>query len=149
MSAAKQAKDPAPPPKRPWHHRIPVLGRVLRVKGAVLDKLPVFGALRRLVGWARRHKGIVYLILAIIIIFVVRPFLEIIAQLFKILQPLINGLLNNPVGRIVFYNVLALALLYWVWRKARAGISCALRDAAAPPRARPRRKTRDRKEPQK
>ena len=94
--------------------------------GRMLDKVPVIGGARRVTGWFRRHKGIVYLGLAVAVIFIVRPFLTILAELFKILRPLVQVLFDNPVGRLVFYNLLAIVLLYWVWRKARAGILRAL-----------------------
>jgi tetratricopeptide (TPR) repeat protein len=65
----------------------------------------------------------------VIVLFVVRPVLTILADIFSILRPVIAALLNNPVGRMVFYTVLAAALLYWVWRKVRAGIlrACGLK----------------------
>jgi len=88
----------------------------------LMDRVPVFGRLRRVQGWIRRKKGWVYLILAIVVLFVVKPLLTILAEIFKILRPMISVLFDNPVGRFVFYNVLALALLYWIWRKMRARV---------------------------
>jgi tetratricopeptide (TPR) repeat protein len=82
----------------------------------------VFGLFRRTKGWLRRKKGWIYFGLAIAVLFVVRPVLTILAEIFKVLQPLVRTLLDNPVGRFVFYNVLAAVLLYWVWRKVRAGV---------------------------
>jgi len=93
------------------------------VFGRVLDRVPLFGTFRRVKGAIRRRKGWIYLIVAVAILFIVRPVLTILAEVFKILAPMIRTLFDNPVGRIVFYNVLGALLLYWVWRKSRAGIA--------------------------
>jgi tetratricopeptide (TPR) repeat protein len=90
--------------------------------GRALDRVPVLGGARRVRGWFRRRKGLVYLALAVVVIFIVRPVLTILAEFLKFLRPLVQILFDNPVGRLVFYNLLAIVLLYWVWRKARAGI---------------------------
>ena len=99
------------------------------LKDRMLDRIPLYGFGRRVVGWARRRKGLLYLILVVAVLFVVRPFLTILAGIFEILRPLITALLDNPVGRFLFYNVLAIVLLYWVWRKVRSGVLrvCGLR----------------------
>ncbi len=101
--------DKHQPPKRP-------------LKDRFLDRVPLFGTVRRVRGWARRRKGLIYLILIIIVLFVVRPVLTIIGEVFKIFSGPIKVLLNNPVGRFFFYNLLAIVLLFWAWRKTRAGI---------------------------
>jgi hypothetical protein len=88
----------------------------------VFDRIPLFGSLRRIRGWARRKRGWLYLVIAIGVLFVVRPFLLIVAEFVKILAPMIGVLVNNPVGRFVFYNVLAILLLWWVWRRVRGGV---------------------------
>ncbi|MHC4550679.1 MAG: tetratricopeptide repeat protein [Planctomycetota bacterium] len=88
----------------------------------VLNRIPIFGRMRRLRGWVRRHKGWVYLGIAVVVIFIVRPALMIVAALVSALRPVLTAIFDNPVGRFVFYNVLAILLLYWVWRKVRAGV---------------------------
>ncbi len=85
------------------------------------DHVPVLGSLRKIQGWGRRNKGWIYLALAVAVLFVVGPLLRIVATIFDILRPLITALLDNPVGRLLFYNALALLLLWLVWRKVRAG----------------------------
>ena len=42
-------------------------------KDRFLDRLPVFGRVRRIKGWVRRKKGWIYFALIIAILFVVRP----------------------------------------------------------------------------
>jgi tetratricopeptide (TPR) repeat protein len=87
-----------------------------------LDRVPILGRFRRVRGWARRNRLWLYLALAVAVILVVRPVLTILAVLIQPLGPLIRALLDNPVGRFVFYNLLAALLLYWIWRKVRAGV---------------------------
>jgi len=92
------------------------------VKDRVLDRVPLFGLMRRTTGWMRRNKGWIYLAMVVVILFVVRPVLVLLAEIFKIFSPAIQAIFNNPVGRFLFYNLLGLLLLWWVWRKVRAGI---------------------------
>jgi len=87
-----------------------------------LDRVPVFGRLRRFRGWLRRNRIWLYVAAAVAILIAVRPLLSILAVLVQPLGPLIRGLLDNPVGRFLFYNLLAALLLYWIWRKVRAGV---------------------------
>lgn len=87
-----------------------------------LDKIPVFGRMRRLRGWMRRNRFWFYCILAVAIIFVVRPVLMIVAVLVQPLGPMIRALFDNPVGRFIFYNVVGLLLAYWIWRRVRASV---------------------------
>ncbi|MGH7163317.1 MAG: tetratricopeptide repeat protein [Planctomycetota bacterium] len=91
-------------------------------KPGFLDRLPLFGAFRRARGWMRRNKGWLYLAIAVAVLYVVGPLLTLVAQFVKIFAPAIQTLLNNPVGRFLFYNALALLLLWWVWRKVRGGV---------------------------
>lgn len=91
-------------------------------KDRILDKIPVFGRMRRIKGWVRRKKGWIYFALILAILFIVKPVLTILAEIFKVLRPMISAIFDNPAGRFVFYNVLALLLLWWLWRKIRAGI---------------------------
>ena len=91
-------------------------------KDRFLDRLPVFGRLRRIKGWVRRKKGWIYFALIIAILFIVKPVLTILAEIFKIFRPMISAIFDNPAGRFIFYNVLALLLLWWLWRKIRAGV---------------------------
>jgi tetratricopeptide (TPR) repeat protein len=91
-------------------------------KDRLLDRLPLFGRVRRAKGWLRRHRGWIYLGLFVAIVFVVRPVLTILAEIFKILQPMIRVLFDNPAGRLIFYNVLAIVLLWFIWRRVRAGV---------------------------
>ena len=92
------------------------------VKDRVLDRMPVFGTWRRLKGWMRRKKGWVYFAIVLLILFIVRPVLTIVAQIFTVLKPLIAAIFNNPAGRFVFYNLLGILLLWWLWRRIRAGV---------------------------
>jgi tetratricopeptide (TPR) repeat protein len=92
------------------------------LKDRILDRIPLFGTVRRTKGWIRRHKGLVYLILGVVVIFIVRPVLSIIAVIFQTAKPFIDVLINNPVGRFIFYNVMAILLLWIVWRQVRAGV---------------------------
>jgi len=87
-----------------------------------LDRVPLFGTVRRARGWMRRRKGLVYLVLIIVVLFVVRPVLTIVGEIFKIFSGPIRVLFDNPVGRFLFYNLLAIVLLYWAWRKTRASV---------------------------
>lgn len=91
-------------------------------KDRFLDRLPVFGRVRRIKGWVRRKKGWIYFALIIAILFIVKPVLTIVAEIFKIFRPMISAIFDNPAGRFIFYNVLALLLLWWLWRKIRVGI---------------------------
>ncbi len=91
-------------------------------KRSLLDRVPILGLARRVSLWLKAHKGWVYLGLAVLVIAVVRPFLTILAEIFKVFTPLVRTLLDNPVGRFIFYNVLAIVLLYWVWRQVRRGV---------------------------
>jgi len=84
-----------------------------------LDRIPVFGSLRRARGWARRNRFWFYVALAILVILIVRPVLTIIATVISPLGPLVRALVDNPVGRVVFYNLLAILLVWWIWRKMR------------------------------
>jgi len=93
-----------------------------RFKDRMIDKVPVVGQVRRGTVWLKAHRGWFYLAIAVGVIFVVRPALTIVAGVFGILKGPITALLDNPVGRFVFYNVLAIALGYWVWRKSRGGV---------------------------
>lgn len=86
------------------------------------DRIPVFGRMRRIKGWMRRKKGWVYFALILVILFIVKPVLTILAEVFKIFRPMISAIFDNPAGRFIFYNLLALLLLWWMWRKIRAGI---------------------------
>ncbi|MCZ6571760.1 MAG: tetratricopeptide repeat protein [Planctomycetota bacterium] len=97
------------PPKRP-------------LKDRVLDRVPVFGRLRRVKGWVRRNKGWIYFAIALAVLFIVKPVLDIVAQVVKVFQPAVQALFDNPVGRFVFYNVLAILLLWWVWRRVSKGV---------------------------
>lgn len=87
-----------------------------------LDRVPVLGRFRRARGWFRRNRIWFYLAIAVAVLFVVRPVLSIVATIISPLAPLITKLLDNPVGRFVFYNAIALLLLWWIWRKVRAGV---------------------------
>jgi tetratricopeptide (TPR) repeat protein len=87
-----------------------------------LDRVPVLGRFRRARGWFRRNRIWFYLAIAIAVLFVVRPVLTILATIMSPLAPLVGALVNNPVGRFVFYNLLGLLLLWWIWRKVRAGV---------------------------
>lgn len=88
-----------------------------------LDRVPVIGRFRRVRGWFRRNRIWFYAAIALVVLFIVKPVLEIIAVLIKPLAPLLVALFDNPVGRIVFYNVVGLLLLWWIWRKVRAGVT--------------------------
>ncbi|MFQ5844049.1 MAG: tetratricopeptide repeat protein [Planctomycetota bacterium] len=92
------------------------------LKERFLDRLPLFGRVRRIKGWMRRNKGWIYFGLILVILFIVKPVLTIVAEIFKILAPAVKTIFDNPVGRFVFYNVLALLLLWWLWRRVRGGI---------------------------
>lgn len=92
------------------------------LKDRVLDRIPVFGTVRRTKGWMRRHKGLIYLLIAVAVIFVVRPVLTIIAGLFTVLQPFITAMFESQVGRLIFYNVFAIILLWIVWRQVRRSV---------------------------
>jgi len=92
------------------------------MRDRVLNKIPVFGQARRVRGWARRNRFWFYCALAIAIIFVVRPFLMILAVLIQPLGPMIRALFDNPVGRFIFYNAVGILLAYWIWRKVRASV---------------------------
>lgn len=87
-----------------------------------LDRVPVLGRFRRVRGWFRRNRIWFYLAVAVMVIFIVRPVLTILAALIQPLAPLVTKLLDNPVGRFLFYNLLAFLLLWWIWRKVRAGV---------------------------
>ncbi|MHC4960267.1 MAG: tetratricopeptide repeat protein [Planctomycetota bacterium] len=87
-----------------------------------LDKVPLFGTARRAKGWMRRNKGWIYLGLVIVILFIVRPVLMLIADVFHVLRGPIGAMLNNPVGSLIFYNVFGLLLLWWLWRRVRARV---------------------------
>jgi len=91
-----------------------------------LDRVPVIGRFRRVRGWFRRNRIWFYLAIAIAVLFVVRPILSILATLISPLAPLLKTLVDNPVGRFIFYNLLALLLLWWIWRKVRAGVTRAI-----------------------
>jgi tetratricopeptide (TPR) repeat protein len=88
-----------------------------------LDRVPVLGRFRRMRGWLRRNRIWFYLAIAVVVLFVVRPVLSIIATLVSPLAPLIRALVDNPVGRFLFYNLVAFLLLWWIWRKVRAGVT--------------------------
>lgn len=88
-------------------------------KPGLLDRLPFFGFWRRTKGWMRRNKVLLYGILILLILFIVRPVLEILATLITALRPAITAILDNPAGRFIFYNLLAILLVWWVWRKVR------------------------------
>jgi tetratricopeptide (TPR) repeat protein len=92
------------------------------VRDRVLNKIPVFGQMRRVRGWARRNRFWFYCVLAVAIIFVIRPVLTILAVVFEQLGPMISAVIDNPVGRVIFYNVVGLLLAYWIWRKMRARV---------------------------
>ncbi len=87
-----------------------------------LDRVPIFGRFRRARGWFRRNRIWFYLAIAVAVLFIVRPVLSILATIISPLAPLVTKALDNPVGRFVFYNVLALLLVWWIWRKVRAGV---------------------------
>ncbi len=87
-----------------------------------LDRVPVLGRFRRVRGWFRRNRIWFYLAIAVAVLFVVRPVLSIVASILSPLAPLITRLLDNPVGRFVLYNAIGLLLLWWIWRKVRAGV---------------------------
>jgi thioredoxin-like negative regulator of GroEL len=88
----------------------------------LLDKLPVFGTVRRARGWMRRNRLWIYLGLIVLLIYIVRPVLIMLAGLFDILKGPIRALLDNPVGSFIFYNLLAILLLYLVWRRVRSWV---------------------------
>jgi len=90
-----------------------------RVKDRLLDKVPVVGRARRVQGWIRRNKGWFYLALAIVVIFMVGPALRIVATFFSILAPMIRTLLDNPVGRVIFYTGVAIIVGWLLWRRTR------------------------------
>ncbi len=92
------------------------------LKDRVLDRIPLFGTVRRTKGWVRRNKGIVYLVLFVIVLFVVRPLLSILAVLFSFMKPVVDAILGTVVGRVIFYNVLGFLLLWIIWRQMRASI---------------------------
>ena len=92
------------------------------MRDRVLNKIPVFGQMRRVRGWARRNRFWFYCVLAVAIIFVIRPVLMIVAVVVQPLGPMIRALFDNPVGRFIFYNVVGLLLAYWIWRRVRAGV---------------------------
>jgi tetratricopeptide (TPR) repeat protein len=98
-------------------------------KPGLLDKIPLFGFYRRTKGWMRRNKGWVYLGIILLILWIVGPLLTLLAQFVRILAPVLSKLLDNPVGRFLFYNVLGLLLLWWAWRRLRGWVlrSVALR----------------------
>jgi len=87
-----------------------------------LDRVPVLGRFRRVRGWFRRNRIWFYLAIAVAVLFVVRPVLSILATILTPLAPVITKLIDNPVGRFLFYNLLGFLLLWWIWRKVRAGI---------------------------
>jgi lipopolysaccharide biosynthesis regulator YciM len=87
-----------------------------------LDRVPILGRFRRVRGWFRRNRIWFYAAIAVAVLFVVRPLLSIIATIISPLAPLIKALVDNPVGRFIFYNVVGLLLLWWIWRKVRAGV---------------------------
>ena len=88
-------------------------------RNRVIDRLPFFGRVRRMKGWARRNRFWIYVALAILVIIIVRPLLSIIATVIAPLAPIIRAMVDNPVGRFVFYNVLAILLIWWIWRRVR------------------------------
>lgn len=88
----------------------------------VMNKVPVFGKVRRTKGWMRRNRGWVYLAVAAIVLIVFRPVFTVLAELFKIVSPFIRGLLDNPVGRFIVGNVVAIIVLWWIWRRVRGGV---------------------------
>ena len=68
------------------------------LKDRFLDKMPVFGAFRRAKGWMRRKKGWIYFVLILVILFIVRPVLTMLAEIFKVLQAADPGDLRQPGG---------------------------------------------------
>jgi len=101
-----------------------------RDRGSFLDRIPVFGLFRRTKGWMRRNKGWIYLGIVLVILWIVGPLLTLVAQVVKVFAPVLAKLLDNPVGRFLFYNILGLVLLWWAWRRMRAVVlrSLALRN---------------------
>jgi len=93
-----------------------------RWRDRFMDKLPIFGRVRRAKGWLRRNKFWIYAAIAVVVIFMVKPVLTIVAELFKIARPLVSALVDNPVGSFIFYNLLGLLLAYWIWRRMRASV---------------------------
>jgi len=89
------------------------------MKDRLLDKVPVIGRARRVRGWFRRHKGWIYFGLALVCLFIAGPALRIVATFFSILAPMIRTLLDNPVGRVIFYSGLALIIGWILWRRVR------------------------------
>ena len=81
--------------------------------------VPFYGAPRRVQGFLRRNKGWIYFALALAVLFIAGPVLRIIATAFSIVAPAIRVLLDNPVGRVLFFGVLALVLGWILWRRIR------------------------------
>ncbi|MHC4940890.1 MAG: tetratricopeptide repeat protein [Planctomycetota bacterium] len=90
-----------------------------KLKDRVLDRVPIFGSVRRAKGFLRRNKGWIYFALALAVLFVVGPFLRIVATFFSIVAPAIRVMLDNPVGRIVFFGVLTIVVAWVLWRRVR------------------------------
>jgi len=89
------------------------------MKDKVLDKVPVYGTARRFTGWIRRNKGWIYFALALGVLFIVGPVLRIVATAFSIVAPAIRVLLDNPVGRVVFFGALTILVAWILWRRVR------------------------------
>ncbi|MHC4342562.1 MAG: tetratricopeptide repeat protein, partial [Planctomycetota bacterium] len=89
---------------------------------SLLDKLPLFGTMRRARGWMRRNRLWIYLGLVVVLIYIVRPVLIMLAGIFDILKGPIRALLDNPVGSFIFYNLLGILLLWIVWRRVRSWV---------------------------
>ena len=70
-------------------------------KDKILDRLPIFGRVRRIKGWVRRKKGWIYFALIIAILFVVKPVLTIFAEIFKIFGNSRQALPRIDRGQIV------------------------------------------------
>ncbi|MHC4953712.1 MAG: tetratricopeptide repeat protein [Planctomycetota bacterium] len=92
------------------------------MKDRLLDRVPVLGRARRVSGWFRRNRGWFYFALALGVLFIVGPLLRIVATFFSILAPVIRALLDNPVGRVVFYGGVALVLGWVLWRRVRTRV---------------------------
>ena len=90
-----------------------------KMKDRVLDRVPVVGTARRAKGFLRRNKGWIYFALALGVLFIVGPVLRIVATAFSIVAPAIRVLLDNPVGRVVFFSLLTLVVFWVLWRRVR------------------------------
>ncbi|MHC4451196.1 MAG: tetratricopeptide repeat protein [Planctomycetota bacterium] len=88
-------------------------------KDKMLDKVPIFGSVRRAKGFLRRNKGWIYFALALAVLFIIGPLLRIVATFFSIVAPAIRVMLDNPVGRVAFFGVVTVVVGWILWRRVR------------------------------